>query len=111
MGASFFYSAVYGYRPPFLRPTIRSPTSASLSKLSASTPRAGLHHGFEMVASGGDSILVGPSALLLYKQYGLEAGLLVSRLPADEFPARREVSLRCQLQLLFLAQVEHEQHT
>ena len=27
-------------------------------------------------SSGGDSILVGPTALLLYKQYGLEAGLL-----------------------------------
>ena len=40
MGDSFFYSAVYGYRPPFLRPTIRSLTCASLSKLSASTPPA-----------------------------------------------------------------------
>ena len=29
-----------------------------------------------MVVSGGDSLLVGPTALLLYKQYGLEAGLL-----------------------------------
>ena len=61
---------------PSCAPTTRSQTFVSSSKLSASTPHGGLHHGFEMVVSGGDSILVGPTALLLYKQYGLEAGLL-----------------------------------
>ena len=46
-----------------------------MSKLWASTPPSGLHHGFELIPSGGDSIVVGPSALLLYKQYGFEAGI------------------------------------
>jgi hypothetical protein len=53
--------------------------------------------------------LVGPTALLLYKQYGLEAACSSPSI-SRQTPARREVSLR-QLQLLFLAQVDHEQQT
>lgn len=76
MGDSFFYSAVYGYRPPFLQVDYPKPDLRFFVEAVGEHTARGQHHGFEMVVSGGDSILVGPTALLLYKQYGLEAGLL-----------------------------------
>ena len=76
MGASVFYSAVYGYRPPFLRLDYPKPDLRFFVEAIGEHTSRGQHHGFEMVVSGGDSILVGPTALLLYKQYGLEGGLL-----------------------------------
>ena len=39
MGDSIFYSAVYGYRPPFLRLDYPKPDLRFLSRPSASTPR------------------------------------------------------------------------
>jgi hypothetical protein len=76
MGDSFFYSAVYGYRPPFLQLDYPKPDLRFFVEAVGEHTERGRHHGFEMVVSGGDSILVGPTALLLYKQYGLSAGLL-----------------------------------
>ena len=76
MGDSVFYSAVYGYRPPFLRFDYPTPDLRFFVEAVGEHTERGQHHGLQMVPSGGDSILVGPSALLLYKQYGLEAGLL-----------------------------------
>jgi hypothetical protein len=76
MGDTVFYSAVYGYRPPFLRLDYPKPDLRFFVEAVGEHTARGMHHGFEMVISGGDSILVGPTALLLYKQYGLEAGLL-----------------------------------
>jgi hypothetical protein len=76
MGGSVFYSAVYGYRPPFLRLDYPKPDLRFFVEAIGEHTSRGQHHGFEMVVSGGDSILVGPTALLLYKQYGLEGGLL-----------------------------------
>jgi len=86
MGDSFYYSAVYGYRPPFLRTDYPKPDLRFFVEAVGEHTARGLHHGFEMVVSGGDSILVGPSALLLYKQYGLEAGLL--------FPVYQQTNLQ-----------------
>jgi hypothetical protein len=76
MGDAVYYSAVYGYRPPFLRLDYPKPDLRFFVEAVGEHTARGTHHGFEMVGSGGDSILVGPTALLLYKQYGLEAGLL-----------------------------------
>ena len=105
MGDSFFYSAVYGYRPPFLRVDYPKPDLRFFVEAVGEHTARGLHHGFES-SSGGDSILVGPTALLLYKQYGLEAGILFPVYQQTQFPARREVSLRRQLHVLFLAEVD-----
>jgi hypothetical protein len=76
MGDSVYYSAVYGYRPPFLRVDYPKPDLRFFVEAIGEHSARGKHHGFEMVVSGGDSILIGPSALLLYKQYGFEAGML-----------------------------------
>ena len=86
MGDSIYYSAVYGYRPPFLRTDYPKPDLRFFVEAVGEHTARGRHHGFEMVVSGGDSILVGPSALLLYKQYGLEAGLL--------FPVYQQTNLQ-----------------
>jgi len=75
MGDSFFYSAVYGYRPPFLRTDYPKPDLRFFVEAVGEHTARGLHHGFELIPSGGDSIVIGPSALLLYKQFGLEAGI------------------------------------
>jgi hypothetical protein len=76
MGDSIFYSAVYGYRPPFLRLDYPKPDLRFFVEAVGEHTARGLHHGFDFVSSGGDSITVGPTALLLYKQYGLEGGVL-----------------------------------
>ena len=86
MGESVFYSAVYGYRPPFLRLDYPKPDLRFFVEAVGEHTARGKHHGFELVLSGGDSILVGPTALLLYKQYGLEAGLL--------FPVYQQTNLQ-----------------
>ena len=76
MGDTVFYSVVYGYRPPFLRTDYPKPDLRFFVEAVGEHTAEGLHHGFEYVVSGGDAIVIGPSALLLYKQYGLEAGIL-----------------------------------
>ena len=68
------------------RSIIRSRTCGSSSRPWA-TLRRGQPHGFEMVTSGGQSLLVGPTALLLYKAYGIEGGVLFPGLPAHQRPA------------------------
>jgi hypothetical protein len=85
----------YGYRPKFLRldypkPDLRFFVEALAEHTGEAThgtsaPGEG-HHGGPSVPranpphpglGGGDVVLVGPTALLLYKAYGLEAGVLV----------------------------------
>jgi hypothetical protein len=76
MGDSVFYSVVYGYRPPWLQTDYPKPDLRFFVEAVGEHTAQGLHHGFTMVASGGDALLVGPTALLLYKAYGLEGGML-----------------------------------
>jgi hypothetical protein len=76
MGATAFYSAVYGYRPPALRLDYPKPDLRFFVEVTGEHTDRGLHHGFEYIPSGGDSVLVGPTALLLYKAYALEGGIL-----------------------------------
>ena len=106
MGDSVFYSAVYGYRPPFLRLDYPKPDLRFFVEAVGEHTARGQHHGFEMVVSGGDSILVGPTALLLYKQYGLEAGLLF-RCISRRTSSRRRGSASGQLYVFFLAEIVH----
>jgi hypothetical protein len=75
-GATTFVSAVYGFRPPALRLDYPKPDLRFFVEAVGEHTERGQHHGFEMQFSGGSAVLVGPTALLLYKEYGLEAGLL-----------------------------------
>ena len=71
-----YYSLVYGYRPPFLQLDYPKPD------LRFFVEAQGEHNGHAIAAgvrdpnSGGRIFLVGPTTLLLYKQYGLEGGIL-----------------------------------
>jgi len=76
MGDSVFYSAVWGYRPGFLRKDYPKPDLRFFVEAVGEHTSRGLHHGFDYVSSGGDSVVVGPTLLLLYKAYGLEGGVL-----------------------------------
>jgi hypothetical protein len=76
VGDSVTYSAVYGFRPAFLQVDYPKPDLRFFVEAVGEHTERGRHHGLEMVTSGGQSLLVGPTALLLYKAYGLEAGVL-----------------------------------
>ena len=76
VGDSAFYSVVYGFRPPALQLDYPKPDLRFFVEAVGEHTARGQHHGFEMVSSGGQSLLVGPTLLLLYKAYGLEGGML-----------------------------------
>jgi hypothetical protein len=76
MGDVGFYSIVYGYRPPFLRLDYPKPDLRFFVEALGEHTERGTHHGFEVLPSGGRALLLGPTALLLYKAYGLEGGIL-----------------------------------
>jgi hypothetical protein len=72
-----YYSVVYGYRPAPLRldypkPDLRFFVEAT-GEQNGNARRAGLID----PNTGGRVLLVGPTTLLLYKQYGLEGGVLL----------------------------------
>ena len=90
MGNVSFLSAVYGYRPPFLRQDYPKPDLRFFVEAIAEHTERGTHHGFEVLSSGGRSMFVGPSALLLYKAYAIEAGILFPLHQDNRFaPAER----------------------
>jgi hypothetical protein len=71
-----YYSVVYGYRPPALRldypkPDLRFFVEAQ-GERNSHARAAGVPEG----DTGGHIVLVGPTTLLLYKQYGLSGGVL-----------------------------------
>lgn len=76
MGDVVFVSGVYGYRPPALRLDYPKPDLRFFVESMAERTAKGLHHGFEFIRSGGTAVFVGPTALLLYKAYGLEGGVM-----------------------------------
>jgi hypothetical protein len=76
MGDVVFVSGVYGYRPPALRLDYPKPDLRFFVEAMAEHTETALHHGIEMLTSGGTAVFVGPTALLLYKAYGLEGGML-----------------------------------
>ena len=71
-----YYSLVYGYRPPALRLDYPKPDLRFFVEAVGEHTGFASHHGFEMFWSGGTALFVGPSALLLYKAYGISGGML-----------------------------------
>jgi len=76
MGDVVFVTGVYGYRPPALRLDYPKPDLRFFVEGMAERTAKGLHHGLEFIRSGGTAVFVGPTALLLYKAYGLEGGVM-----------------------------------
>jgi hypothetical protein len=76
MGNVVFLSGVYGYRPPALRLDYPKPDLRFFVEAMGERTARGQHHGFELVTSGGTAVFVGPTALLLYKAYAVEGGML-----------------------------------
>jgi hypothetical protein len=76
MGDVVFITGVYGYRPPALRLDYPKPDLRFFVEAMAERTARGLHHGLEFIRSGGKAVFVGPTALLLYKAYGLEGGVM-----------------------------------
>jgi hypothetical protein len=82
IGDSRFVSVVYGYRPRPLRVEAEKPDLRFFIEATAEDRSAGRHGGVVM-PTGARTAFVGPTALLLYKQYGIEGGIL--------FPAYQRV--------------------
>ncbi|HEY7500833.1 MAG TPA: hypothetical protein VH740_20080 [Vicinamibacterales bacterium] len=76
MGDVAFVTGVYGYRPPALRLDYPKPDLRFFVEAVGERTARGRHHGFVFETSGGSALLVGPTALLLYKAYALEGGVL-----------------------------------
>ena len=69
-------SVVYGYRPPALRLDYPKPDLRFFVEALGEITGRSRHHGVPMADSGGRAILVGPTTLLLYKEYGVSGGVL-----------------------------------
>ena len=76
MGDVVYASAVYGYRPPALQLDYPKPDLRFFVEAMVERTARGKHHGLEFLSSGGSAVFVGPTALLLYKAYALEGGIL-----------------------------------
>jgi hypothetical protein len=71
-----YYSFVYGYRPPPLQLDYPRPDLRFFVEAQGEHNGRSRSLGVENANSGGRLLLVGPTTLLLYKQYGLEGGAL-----------------------------------
>jgi hypothetical protein len=71
-----YYSLVYGYRPPALQLDYPKPDLRFFVEAQGEGNGRTRTAGVENPDSGGKILLVGPTTLLLYKQYGLEGGIL-----------------------------------
>jgi hypothetical protein len=79
-----YYSVVYGYRPPALRLDYPKPDLRFFVEAQGEMNRHARAGGVTDMNSGGHILLLGPTTLLLYKQYGLSGGIL--------FPAYQRVN-------------------
>jgi hypothetical protein len=89
VGASRFATAVYGYRPPFLRleypkPDLRFFVESTFEHRTASTRQGAA------IAPSTNTVFIGPTFLLLYRAYGVSGGVqfpgysnVPSRLPHE----------------------------
>jgi hypothetical protein len=77
MGDVTSVTAVYGYRPPALRLDYPKPDLRFFVETVAEHTAMGRHFGFDMLYTGGKAVFTGPSALLLYKAYALQGGVLL----------------------------------
>jgi hypothetical protein len=71
-----YYTVVYGYRPPPLRLDYPKPDLRFFVEAQGEVNRHAFVGRAPDVNSGGHILLVGPTTLLLYKQYGLSGGIL-----------------------------------
>ena len=71
-----YYSVVYGYRPPFLQLDYPKPDLRFFVEAQGENNGRARSAGLQDVNSGGRILLIGPTSLLLYKQYGLEGGIV-----------------------------------
>jgi hypothetical protein len=71
-----YYSVVYGYRPRFLQLDYPKPDLRFFVETQGEHNGRARSGGLPDANSGGRILLVGPTTLLLYKQYGLEGGIL-----------------------------------
>ena len=70
------YSLVYGYRPPAWRLDYPKPDLRIFVEAVGDWTAPTRHDGSLMPDTGGRVMLAGPTALLLYKAYGVEGGIL-----------------------------------
>jgi hypothetical protein len=70
-----FYSVVYGYRPKPLRLDYPKPDLRFFVEAVGEATGRARHAGTPMMDTGGHVLMVGPTALLLYKAYGIEGGV------------------------------------
>ena len=75
VGSVKYVTAVYGYRPRFLRLDYPKPDLRFFVEAMAERSERGKHFGFDMLSTGGDAVFVGPTALLLYKAYAISGGV------------------------------------
>ena len=71
-----YYSVVYGYRPPPLQLDYPKPDLRFFVEAQGEVNRRAQAGGVPDPNTGGHILLVGPTTLLLYKQYGLSGGVL-----------------------------------
>ena len=88
VGSVAYLSGVYGYRPPALRLDYPKPDLRFFVEAMAERTQRGKHFGLEMLSSGGDAVFVGPTALLLYKAYALEGGIMFPAYQRTTFAER-----------------------
>jgi len=74
LGGSRLATVVYGYRPPTLRTEAGKPDLRFFVEATAEDRAADRRAG--LPASGGRTVFVGPTALLLHKAVGVEGGIL-----------------------------------
>ena len=77
MGDVKYVSAVYGYRPRFLRVDYPKPDLRFFVEAVAEHTGMARHFGFDMLSTGGKAVFAGPTALLLYKAYAVQGGVLI----------------------------------
>ena len=76
VGDVTFASVVYGYRPRPLRLDYPKPDLRFFAEAVAERTGMARHHGLDLLYTGGTALFVGPTALLLYKAYALQGGML-----------------------------------
>lgn len=91
LGAVKTYSVVYGYRPRALRLEYPKPDLRFFVETVGEVTGRARHGNFEMGDAGGHTLMSGPTALLLYKAYGLSGGVL---LPLHQHTGARQTRER-----------------
>jgi hypothetical protein len=70
------FSVVYGYRPPALRLDYPRPDLRFFVESVGEVTSPARHGNVPMANTGGHVVLTGPTALLLFKEYGISGGML-----------------------------------